>query len=60
MRADRQAGWVKELLARLTESAPNAGPTINSTLDDNSATFPRGGKRLFVVSGNPTFVQVLS
>lgn len=50
--ADLQAGWINELLARLTESAPDAGPTINSTLDDDPNTFPRGGKRLFVVSSS--------
>ena len=47
---NNQAGWIKELLARLKESAPDGGPTINSTLDNEPATFPRGGKRLFVVS----------
>lgn len=50
IRADLQAGYVQELLARLNDSSPIQSPTINGTLDSNPATFPQGGKRLFVVS----------
>lgn len=42
------AGYVRELVARLTDSVPEAFPTINTTLVGSSATFPRGGKRFFV------------
>lgn len=45
-----QAGWVNELLARLTDTAPVDQTTTNHTLDDDPATFPPGGKRIFVVS----------
>jgi hypothetical protein len=41
---------IRELLGRLTDSEPQSGPTINSTLDSDPKTFPRGGKRVFAVS----------
>ena len=44
------AGWTNELLARLTDSSPDAQDltSINRTLDTDESTFPRGGNRLFV------------
>jgi hypothetical protein len=46
----KQAGWINELIARLTDSAPNDNTTTNRTLDADESTFPRGGERLFLVS----------
>jgi hypothetical protein len=45
----KQAGWINELIARLTDSAPNDNTTTNRTLDADVSTFPRGGERLFLV-----------
>lgn len=45
----RQAGWVNELLARLTDSEVVDSTTTNRTLDADEASFPRGGKHFFVV-----------
>ncbi|KAK4686161.1 hypothetical protein P7C73_g3973, partial [Tremellales sp. Uapishka_1] len=42
------AGWVNELVARLTDSRPVDRTTTNRTLDGDEITFPRGGKRVFV------------
>ncbi|BEJ10770.1 hypothetical protein CspHIS471_0101920 [Cutaneotrichosporon sp. HIS471] len=41
------AGWVNELVARLTDSAVVDGTCTNRTLDANPATFPLG-QRLFI------------
>jgi hypothetical protein len=57
MKADAQAGWVNELVARLTDSAPVDAVNINRTLDFDEATFPRGGRRFFLVSASPAQVQ---
>ncbi|EIW73298.1 hypothetical protein TREMEDRAFT_67315 [Tremella mesenterica DSM 1558] len=55
------AGYVRELVARLTDSTPLEYPTINSTLASSNLTFPRGGKRLFVdFSHDNEMVQILS
>jgi len=54
---DAQTGWIRELVGRLTDSEPRDGPTINSTLDNNPTTFPRGGKRVFVASCLPPITQ---
>jgi hypothetical protein len=43
------AGWVNELIARLTDSAPEDATSTNRTLDQNNATFPQGGGRFFIV-----------
>lgn len=54
----RQSGWIRELIGRLTDSEPQSGPTINSTLDTDPATFPRGGKRVFAVSYLPQVLTI--
>ncbi|KAL1404998.1 hypothetical protein Q8F55_008616 [Vanrija albida] len=42
------AGYVNELLARLQDTHPTDHTTTNRTLDADPATFPPGGKRVFV------------
>lgn len=51
------AGYVNELLARLFDRAIVDSTTTNHTLDDDPATFPRGGKRLFIVSDVSPYTQ---
>ncbi|WVR03471.1 hypothetical protein IAU60_000462 [Kwoniella sp. DSM 27419] len=46
------AGYVNELLARLTDSEVSDSTITNRTLDADEHTFPRGGKRLFVDFGH--------
>ncbi|WWC58080.1 uncharacterized protein I303_100615 [Kwoniella dejecticola CBS 10117] len=46
------AGYVNELLARLTDSEVIDNTTTNHTLDGDERTFPRGGKRFFVDFGH--------
>jgi hypothetical protein len=43
------AGWVNELIARLTDTPVSDETCTNRTLDSNEETFPQGGKRFFVV-----------
>jgi hypothetical protein len=45
-------GYVNELIARLTDSPVVDETSTNTTLDGNAETFPRGGRRVFVVSGS--------
>ncbi|KAF1809554.1 3-phytase A, partial [Eremomyces bilateralis CBS 781.70] len=42
--AAQGVGWVRELIARLTEQPVKHAGSINTTLDSDPATFPRGGK----------------
>ncbi|ORY34332.1 histidine phosphatase superfamily [Naematelia encephala] len=42
------AGWINELLARLTDKEVRDETTVNKTLDGDEATFPRGGMRMAV------------
>lgn len=44
-----QAGYINEIIARLTDSAPQDNTSTNRTLDADEHTFPRGGERFFVV-----------
>ncbi|WRT63672.1 uncharacterized protein IL334_000595 [Kwoniella shivajii] len=46
------AGYVNELLARLTDSEVIDSTTVNQTLDSDENKFPRGGKRFFVDFGH--------
>lgn len=48
--SDPQAGWANELLARITDSAPKDSTSSNTTLNADVSSFPRGGRRFFVVS----------
>ena len=41
---------MNELIARMTDSEPEDSTTTNKTLNADGKTFPRGGKRFFVVS----------
>lgn len=43
------AGYVNELIARLTDSVPEDSTTVNDTLDRDPSMFPRGGHRIFAV-----------
>lgn len=45
-----QAGYVNELIARLTDSAPVDHTSTNRSMNADENLFPRGGKRMFVVS----------
>lgn len=49
MKSSHQAGWVNELVARLTDAPVTDNTCTNRTLDASPKTFPLG-KRLFVVS----------
>lgn len=44
-----KAGWINELIARLTDSPVQDETTTNRTLDADEATFPLGGQRIFAV-----------
>ena len=44
-----KAGWINELIARLTDSPLEDETTTNRTLDADEATFPLGGERIFAV-----------
>ncbi|WWD05867.1 hypothetical protein V865_003951 [Kwoniella europaea PYCC6329] len=46
------AGYVNELLARLTDSEVVDSTTTNHTLDSDERTFSKGGKRFFVDFGH--------
>lgn len=48
-----QAGYINEMLARLTDSEVVDSTCTNRTLDADGKTFPRGGKRMFVVGSLP-------
>ncbi|WVQ76289.1 hypothetical protein IAR50_005954 [Cryptococcus sp. DSM 104548] len=55
------AGYVNEVIARLTDSAPVDHTITNRTLDEDEATFPRGGKRFFVDFGHDNeMLQILA
>ncbi|KAK1926180.1 histidine phosphatase superfamily [Papiliotrema laurentii] len=55
------AGWVNELLARLTDSAPEDSTTTNRTLDADESTFPQGGKRFFADFGHDNeMIEILA
>ncbi|GFZ50736.1 hypothetical protein JCM24511_08494 [Saitozyma sp. JCM 24511] len=55
------AGWINELIARLTDSAPKDNTTTNRTLDTDESTFPRGGERLFLdFSHDNEMIEILS
>ena len=57
-KAHEQAGWVNELVARLTDSAPVDAVNINRTLDFDETMFPQGGRRFFLVcTDGPTTRQ---
>lgn len=43
------AGWVNELIARLTDSTVSDETSTNRTMDKDEDLFPLGGKRIFVV-----------
>nr|ODN92600.1 hypothetical protein L203_00879 [Cryptococcus depauperatus CBS 7841] len=47
-----QAGYINEIIARLTDSAPVDHTITNRTLDNNEATFPRGGELFFIDFGH--------
>ncbi|OWZ53870.1 phytase [Cryptococcus neoformans c45] len=46
------AGYINEIIARLTDSAPQDNTSTNRTLDADEHTFPRGGERFFVDFGH--------
>ncbi|WVN90924.1 uncharacterized protein L203_106169 [Cryptococcus depauperatus CBS 7841] len=46
------AGYINEIIARLTDSAPVDHTITNRTLDNNEATFPRGGELFFIDFGH--------
>ncbi|ODN97157.1 hypothetical protein I350_08137 [Cryptococcus amylolentus CBS 6273] len=46
------AGYVNEVIARLTDSVPVDRTITNRTLNEDEATFPRGGQRFFVDFGH--------
>ncbi|WVQ80361.1 hypothetical protein IAT38_002466 [Cryptococcus sp. DSM 104549] len=46
------AGYINEIIARLTDSEPRDSTIVNRTLDADERTFPRGGRRLFVDFGH--------
>nr|XP_031863612.1 uncharacterized protein CI109_000864 [Kwoniella shandongensis]KAA5530684.1 hypothetical protein CI109_000864 [Kwoniella shandongensis] len=46
------AGYINEVIARLTDTEPIDSTITNRTLDSDERTFPRGGKRFFVDFGH--------